>query len=147
MDDRNFLTMSWTDWRGKEHVREINQLIDVRDFLGTPGYSMLVVAANTHLSAPDIELFLNRVSRESEETQWVGRPLSWIKRRRWMFQKPGTDNTKRPASNLDGKQERAASLMGEHPKLSFRALSRLLKQHGIVRSPEWVRQHRCDLRK
>ncbi len=139
--------MSWTDWRGKEQVREFNQIIDVRDFLGTPGYSMLLVAANTHLSAPDIELFLEMVSRESEETQWVGRPLSWIKRRRWMFQKPDTDNTKPPASNLDGKQERAVSLMSEHPKWSVRGLHRMLKQNGIVRSTEWVRQHRCDMRK
>ena len=49
--------MSWTDWRGKEQVREFNQIIDIRDFLGSPGYSMLLVAANTDQSAPDIEAF------------------------------------------------------------------------------------------
>ncbi len=139
------VTMSWTDWRGKEQIREFNQIIDVRDFLGTPGYSMLLVAANTDKAAPDIELFLDMVSRKSEETQWVGRPLSWIKRRRWMFQKPGADNRKFAPSDMDGKQRRAVTLMSGNPKLSVRALQRLLKQNGIDRSPEWVRQHRCDV--
>lgn len=112
---KNTITMSWTDWRGKEHVRELNQLIDVRDFLGTPGYSMLLVAANTHLSAPDTKLFLKAVSLESEDTKWVNRTLTWIKkRRRWMFQKPGTVNTHR--RDVDGKQARAVCLMNAKPQ-------------------------------
>ena len=139
---QNTIAMSWTDWRGKEHVREVNQLIDVRDFLGTPGYSMLLVAANTHLSAPDLKLFLEAVSQESEDTKWVNRTLTWIKKRRWMFQKPGTVNTNR--CDVDGKQARAVCLMNANPKLSNRALERLLNENGIIRSRDWIRQHRCD---
>ena len=144
MDDKNCVKMCWTDWRGKHQSRDVNQLIDIREFLGTPGYSILVVAANKHLSAPDIQAFLGMVSRESEETKWVNRPQTWIKQRRWTFQKPGTDNTKRPTSDPDGKQNQAVRLMNSNPHLSTRALVALLKERGILRSREWVRKHRCD---
>jgi hypothetical protein len=134
-------TIYWTNWRGKKETRAINHVIDIREFLGTPGYSMLVVAANTNLSAFEIEMFLGIVAREFP---LVERTPSWIKRRRWLFQQPGTNNHKSPASDQDGKHARAVRMMGENPKLSVRGLSRLLKEYGIKRSPEWCRKHRGD---
>lgn len=134
-------TMYWTNWRGKKETRTINHVIDIRDFRGTPGYSMLVVAANTNLSAFDIELFLGL---EAREFPLVERTPSWIKRRRWLFQRPGTNNYKNPPSDPDGKHARACEIMAENRTLSVRGLSRLLKDHGIKRSPEWCRKHRGD---
>jgi hypothetical protein len=134
-------TISWTNWRGKEETRTINFVIDVREFRGTPGYSMLVVAANTNLSAPDIEKFL---SVEARELPLVERTLTWIKRRRWLFQLPGADNHKDPLSDSDGKHAKACSIMAKNPKLSLRDLVLLLKKHGIKRSREWCRKHRGE---
>lgn len=133
-------TMSWTNRRGKEETRVINQAINIGDFRGTPGYSMLVVAANTNLSARDIEMFL---SAEARELPLVKRTQSWIKRRRWLFQPPGTSNYK-ALSDQDGNRARACAIMAENPTLSTRDLSRLLTEHGIKRSPEWCRHHRGD---
>lgn len=134
-------TLSWTNWRGKKKSRVINHVIDIRDFRGTPGYSMHVVAANTSLSAFDIEMFLGV---EAREFPLVERTPSWIKRRRWLFQQPGANNRKNPPSDQDGNHARAVKIMGENPKLSVRGLSRLLKEDGIKRSPEWCRKHRGD---
>ena len=144
----NKLTLSWTDWRGKQHTREFNQTLDIRDFLGTTGYAILILAANAHLPASDIEFFLEQMSRQSEETQSAGRPFTWIAKRRPMFQKPGTPGTDeaKTACDFDGKQKRAMSLMSEHPKWSVRGLHRMLKQNGIERSEKWVRERRGDLR-
>jgi hypothetical protein len=127
------ITMSWTDWRGNKITREVKQTIDVGDFVGTPGYALLVLAANAnHLSAPEIDRFLQR--------QEVGRSLTYLKRRRWLFQQPGADN----AANRDRNEARAVRIMHENPELSLRNLVVLLKEHGIIRSREWVRRHRCD---
>ncbi len=49
------ITMSWTDWRGKEIRRDINLTLDIRDFEGRPGYVWLFLAANCHLSYADIQ--------------------------------------------------------------------------------------------
>ena len=135
-------TLRWIDYRGFEQTRIFNQTIDVRAFIGTPGYSLLVVAANTHLSIANIEHFLDERSREAPGT---ARSKSWIQRRRWLFQRPGTDNnTKRPVPDLDGKQARAVAVMSEYPKASLYELVGILREHGIKRSREWVRLHRCD---
>ena len=135
------ITMYWADWRGNERTREVNQVIDVSKFLGTPGYSALVVAANTHLSVTDLERFLDF---QAKETPGVGRSASWIQRRRWLYQQPGTNNAKGRESNEDGKYARAVAVMRENPKLSVRNLTSLLRERRIIRSREWVRKHRCD---
>ena len=129
--------MSFTDGHGRRVTREINQVINVKDFLGTPGYSSLVVAANTHLSVNDVRQYLDLVA---EEIPGVARSRSWIQRRRWLYQQPGKDNSR----NRDGKDARAIRIMAEHPSLSVYKLSALLSERGITRSREWVRQHRCD---
>jgi len=134
-------SISWENDYGKEEVRVINELIDIRHFKGTPGYPLLVVAANTNLSAGDIEKFLGV---EARDLPLVKRSLSWIKRRRWLFQQPGTDNRKDPQSDRDGKYTQACKIMAENPRLSALRLSWLLKKRGIARSREWVRKHRGD---
>lgn len=134
--------LSFTDGRGNEITREIRHTLDIRDFLGTPAYSSLVVAANTHLSVANIELFLDV---QAEKYPCVARSRSWIQRRRWTFQKPGTNNTKGREADGDGKQSIALKLMAQHPKASALDLVKLLDANGIRRSREWVRKHRCDL--
>lgn len=136
----NKTTISWTNWRGKEITREINLTLDIRDFRGTPGYPLLVVAANTHLSVADIKLFLDA---EALELPRVVRSRTWIQNRRWLFQQPGTDNYK-PQSDQDGKGAKAREIMAANPRLSNWYLSKLLKEHGIKRSKEWCRHHRGD---
>lgn len=55
-----------------------------------------------------------------------------------------TNNYKDPPSDPDGKHARACEIMAENRTLSVRDLSRLLKECGIRRSPEWCRKHRGD---
>ena len=128
-------TLSWTDWRGKEQTRPINWTLDIRDHLGEPGFALLAIAANTHLSVGDLLDLL--------EDKGVERSRSWVARRRWLFQQPGTVNPTSPA-NRDGKDAWAVKIMREHTKLSVRDLAELLEEKGITRSREWVRRHRCD---
>jgi hypothetical protein len=128
--------LSWTDWRGKEVTRTINLVIDVRDFVGTPGYALLVVAANTHLSVGEIIRYFWCVK--------VERGRNWISRRRWLFQVPDALNACGNRPNADGKDARAVEIMRMFPTLSVRDLTAVLKENGISRGREWVRMHRCD---
>ena len=132
-------TISWTDGRGHEVTRDVALSIDVERFRGTPGYALLVVAANTNLSVFDIERYLRDVVGGLD-----ARSKSWIQRRRWLFQQPDADNSKGRTPNGDGQAARAVKIMHENPKLSVRGLVRLLGEHGIKREREWVRKHRCD---
>jgi hypothetical protein len=43
-------TISRTDGHEKKQARETNLTLDIRDFLGTPGFPWLVIATNRHLS-------------------------------------------------------------------------------------------------
>jgi hypothetical protein len=131
-------TISWTTPRGKKETREINCVIDIRDFRGTPGFSLLAVAANTHCSISDIEMFLDR---EGINLPQVMRSRGWIQRRRWLFQQPGKVN---PQSDRDGKYKQACKIMAENRSLSLHNLVHLLKKQGIHRSKEWCRKHRGD---
>lgn len=140
----NTESFSWTNGRGNKIVREVNMVIDVREYLGTPGYSMLLTAANTNLSVGDIDSVLNIVDRECPG---VERSSSWIRRRRWLFQQPGTVNVNGPKPNEDGRQARALAIMDDNRTMSVRQLVHLLKRNGITRCREWVRKHRCDAAK
>jgi hypothetical protein len=131
----NAVSMSWEDGRGHEVTRAVNQVIDVRDFVGTPGYALLIVAANTNLSGGEIDRYLKRIA--------IGRSRNWIQKRRWLFQPPGTSNPTSPV-NVDGKDARAREIMRMFPELSVRDLAAVLKENGVVRSREWVRIHRCE---
>jgi hypothetical protein len=132
----NIEVLSWTDWRGKTHTREVHQTINVRDFIGTPGYALLVVAANPHFSGTDIGRFLYA---KSLKVDGVERGRRWLQKRIWLFRQPGTH---RALGNADGNDGRAITLMAEHSKASLRDLVVLLKERGISRSREWVRMNR-----
>lgn len=127
--------MTWENWRGKEETRPINYIVDIRQHVGEPGYALLAIAANTHLSVSDLRRLLECVG--------VGRSLNWIQKRRWLFQPPGTANATSPG-NADGKDARAREIIRMFPKLSVRDLAAVLKENGVVRSREWVRRHRCE---
>lgn len=127
--------MRWTYWQGNEVSREVNETIDLRQFEGTAGYALLVLAANQHLSRFEIWMWLKR--------HGVERSDSWIARRRWLFQKPTETNAPGIKPDADGQGERARTIMGANSTLSLRDLVRLLAKHGIKRSREWVRRNRC----
>jgi hypothetical protein len=133
MEDQGKLT--WTNWRGQEEDRPVNYVVDIREHLGEPGYALLAIAANTHLSVRDLLRLLAR--------NGVGRSSNWVQKRRWLFQPPGTANATSPV-NVDGKDGRAREIMRMFPKLSVRDLAAVLKENGVVRSREWVRIHRCE---
>jgi hypothetical protein len=133
-------TMWWEGWRGKKQTREINHTLDIRSLRGTAGYAWAFMAANTHLSAADTERWL---SLESREHPGAYRGKSWIKRRRWMFQPPGTVNASGPRRNADAKDHKAAEIMRANPTMSARNLSRLLKENDIDRGKDWVLRNRC----
>src|SRR5579871_820862 len=143
MGRTNQTTVTWPSLSGKKDTRTINHVIDIRDFRGTPGYSMLVVAANTHLAVWDIWRFLDMEARD-HDLPLIERAQSWIRRRRWVFQPPGTNNYKNNLADPDGKDKRACAIMAENRTFSLRDLSRLLAERGIARSREWVRKHRGD---
>ncbi len=140
MGDTSKLT--WTDYQGRERGFEVNHMIDVRKFLGTPGYSMLVVAANTEQTIANIEMFLEYQAREYP---LVERSKSWIQRRRWLFQQPDARNEK-GLRNRDGRDKIAVQIMGENPRESARGLVKILKERGITRSKDWCWKHRGDSR-
>jgi hypothetical protein len=131
-------TLRWTDLRGKEQTRETNRTININDFKGLPGYPLLVLAANRHLSGGVLEALLELAGGKNLRSR------SWIYRRRWLFLDPETAQGSGPQPNADGRDPRAVAIMRENPTLSLRDLSRLLAQHGIKRGKDWVRQHRCD---
>jgi hypothetical protein len=126
--------MTWRNWRGREESREINDVLDIRNHRGEPGWALLAIAANTHLSVADLLRLL--------EANGVERSRTWIQRRRWMFQQPDTVNSS-GKPNKDGQDARAIQIMLANPKLSVRQLARELLKSGITRSREWVRRRRC----
>ena len=131
--------MWFTNGRGKKVTREVNEAIDIRDYVGTASYPWLVIFANPGLSVADIGLFLSKAARENPG---VERPDSWIQRKRWMTKKAG-DTTTGPRPNADGKDARAVAIMRVHPTLSARKLAALLNERGIAREKDWVIRHRC----
>jgi hypothetical protein len=133
MADTWTLTLDEPDRYGRKQVRTVNLTIDVRDFKDRAGFAWLLMAANPHLSVRDLQAVLANVGEQHE------RPLGWISRRRWLFHGTAKPGVKRNVDGLDGK---AANIMTANPHLSCRQLARLLREHGIDRSPEWVRYSR-----
>jgi hypothetical protein len=134
------ITMTFEDGRGKEVRRDVHMALNAADFRGTPIYPWLVIAANPHLSAPDILRFLKVEAKSGLKN--VERPLSWIRRKRWMAQFPNHVNMSGPRSDDDAEYRRAVVIMRSNPTMSARALARLLKENGIERGKDWVCIHR-----
>ena len=133
------ITMSWTDWGGKKLSRVVNQTLDIRDFVGRPGYVWVFLAANCHLSYSDMLLWLNSL-------EWKNgvRSQSWLQRRRWLFEDPDKVQSRGTKPNADGMDEEAIEFLKEHTATSARKLSRmLLKECGIRRGKDWVLKNRC----
>jgi len=127
------MTLSWTDGHGKQVSKPVNLSIpDVQAFRGLAGYPWLLIAANPHMSATELLMLL--------ETEGIGRSHTWVKRRLWMLRRGDADAT-RPVAAED---VRAVELMRENETLSLRGLRGFLLDHGIKRSVDWVRRHRCD---
>jgi hypothetical protein len=130
--------MWFEDNRGKKQGREINETLAINDLVGVAGgYPLVFMAANRHLTAMEIYRRLNFIIGGAN-----ARSLSWIKKRRKLFEPP--DYTYPTREDADGRAAQAVELMAEHPKASIRDLVVLLKKLGITRSREWVRLHRCD---
>ena len=125
------LTLCRTNGRGKAEIKTVKQTLDIRDFKGRPGFALLLIAANPHLSVTDI--------LECLRLHGVGRSRTWVSKRRWLFHDEVGQGAK---ADLDGKDGHALKIMAANPTLSLRNVSRLLSEAGIDRSREWVRRHR-----
>ena len=129
------ITLSWVDGRDRERQLAIDPVVDIRRFRGCPGYAQLVVLVGSHidLSVADMLRWL--------EAEGIYRSGTWVRRRRWLSQQPGTTNST-GRSNVDGQEARAVAIMRANPTLSVRRLAYVLRERGIKRSAEWVRQNR-----
>lgn len=129
------IVLTWVDGRNRERQREIETVIDITDFRGCPGYAQLIVLVGSRigLSVADMLRWL--------EAEGIERSGQWVRRRRWLSQPPGTVNGS-GRSNIDGQEQRALTIMRNNPTLSVRRLAYVLRERGIRRSAEWVRQNR-----
>ena len=127
---------------GKMVPREACFTVDVRMFARTAIYPYLLMCANPHLSSPDITRVIFATGAPA-----TYRSARWLNARRWMV-----SHAKRPVAaegspgrrpNADGRDPQAIRIMRDNPEMSLRNLVRLLKDHGIVRNKNWVRQYRC----
>ncbi len=131
-------TLTWTDGYGKTKCVPVNFTLDAMNFKGMAGFGLLVLAANPHLTIPQLARLL--------ELNGCQRSCAWIQRRRWLFQPPDAERIGGRNTNMtDGKDAAALTIMRENPRLSLRDLVRLLAGHGIERGREWVRCHRHGL--
>ncbi len=123
-----------TDTRGRLVRFPVRMDINAADFAGTAIYPWLVMAANPQLSANAISTFLFDSGPPA-----AYRPGHWLARRRKMFFPPGT---KRPTARVGPDHDAALRIMRDNTGLSLRDLVRLLKENGVTRGREWVRQWR-----
>jgi hypothetical protein len=129
------VTLEFTDGAGRKVSRLVNQILDIREFTHCAVYPWLLMAANPHLSAPDLSTIT--AGQPHDE---VFRPARWLNKRRWMCGE--TRHIGGPPRNADGRDPKAFKLLSENRDLSLRDMVRLLKKNGIVRGREWVRLNR-----
>jgi hypothetical protein len=129
-------TLRRTNWRGKTETKPVKQTIDIRDFKGRPGFALLLIAANPHLSVTDI--------LECLRLYGVGRSRTWVTRRRWLFHDEAGQGAK---ADMDGKDSAARAIMVSNPRLSLRDMAVLLAENGIVRGKDWIRRNRGTVAK
>jgi hypothetical protein len=128
-------TIEYRDGAGRLVTRLVNQMIDIREFTHCAVYPWLLMAANPHLSAPDIS-----EGTASQDTGAVFRPARWINKRRWMCGETRHQGGIRP--NADGRDPLALRLLADNRELSLRDMVRLLKENSVPRGREWVRVNR-----
>lgn len=126
--------LRWEDLNRRKHERPINYTLDIRDFEGRAAFALLAIAANHHLGTSDLRRLLNAFG--------VERSRSYVQRRRWMVDPTNGNPGAKP--NADGQDDRARRIIRQYPKMSARALVRLLSEHGINRGKTWVWQNRCE---
>jgi hypothetical protein len=125
--------LEFQDGAGRTVTRLVNQIIDIRAFTHYAVFPWLLMAANPHLSAPDISEYL------AWQGEGVFRPVRWVSKRRWMC---GPVHSSGPRRNADGCDTLAFELLAANRDLSLRDMVRLLKENGIQRSREWIRRNR-----
>jgi hypothetical protein len=128
-------TLEFRDGAGRAASRVVNQIIDIRKFTHYAVYPWLLMAANPHLSAPD----LSTITADQDHGE-VFRPARWLNKRRWMCGETRHMGGTRP--NADGRDSKAFQMLADNRGLSLRDTVRLLKKNGVSRSREWVRLNR-----
>ena len=132
----------WEGWR-EQITREVDCILDIRKFEGRAIWPWLFLAATWDtMSLSDIDFCLFLFAREKGVK--CERTRSWVNRHRWMCEPPELVRQSGRREDADGKKARAVQVMNANPRLSIRQLVATLKEHGIKRSREWVRKHRCD---
>lgn len=115
-------------------TKTVNIRVDLSGFKDCAVFPYLVMAANPHLSARELQDVVSSFG----DHQW--RSETWLKTRRWMC---SVDPTPLKPS-ADGLDERARRIMQGHPRLSSPKMAALLKADGISRTPHWVYRSRFD---
>ena len=138
MADSETVTRPYNDQYGHPFVRTVNYALNAQDFKDTPGYAWLLIAANPHLSANDLQDFLTDAGMQHK------RSVSWIRRHRWLFSDPSKAQARGPKLNTDGLDNRALKVIAENPRMSSRQLAGFLRKNGVPRSAEWVRRNRLS---
>ena len=121
------------DSRGRRLTKAVSLRVDLSDFKDCAVFPYLLMAANPGLSTRDLQDVLSSLG----DHQW--RSETWLKTRRWMVSDPAP---LKPSA--DGLDERARSVMSDHPRMSSRKMAALLKSQGIPRPPQWVYRSRLD---
>jgi len=130
------VTFTFTDGLDRSAERQVNLTLNALDFKGRPGFALLILAANPHLSVRVLQMVLEHWGCE--------RGRAWISKRRWLFQDADSVRSPGVKADADGKDAQALMIMRKHSTLSLSRVVRLLRESGIRRSREWVRRHRCD---
>jgi hypothetical protein len=120
------------DRHGHLQTKTVNLRVDIAAFEDCAVFPYLLMAANPHLSAPELQDVLASIG----DHQW--RSTTWIKTRRYMCDVD--PNPLQPSD--DGQDERARRIMRDHPRLAARKMAALLKSKGINRPVSWVYRSR-----
>jgi hypothetical protein len=138
MSDREPMrTLTYINGRNKEVTRDINFVVDARDFKGLHGEFHLLMAANPHLSGFEMWLLLAQHDIELSDT--------FIYNRRKMYRAAPRGRGPDPETNRE--VARAFRIMAENRTMNPRRLAKLLREKGIDVGKDWVRLHRVEARK
>ena len=129
--------IKWLEYDSAGLGKKISYRLDINaaEFEGRAGMPWLIMAANVNLSVNEL--------LEVMEAYGYMRTRSWVSRRRWIFfDADYVRNTGGRPGNADGQDARAYKIMDQHPHVSARELTRILRKAGIARGKDWVLRHR-----